>query len=103
METDRLELVMPETAGDPMGARKWVRRSWRQRSPRLAHLGHAASAPTVSRLLQTHAYVRRGKAKETEAGSPQPDRDPQCHDSEAQQQALAAAGAPIRSVDTKPK
>ena len=33
METELLEIVTPETAGDPMGQRKWVRsrRNLRQR------------------------------------------------------------------------
>ena len=47
-----LEIVTPETAGDPMGQRKWVRSSLRKLSQRLAQAGHAVSAPTISRLLQ---------------------------------------------------
>jgi DDE family transposase len=54
METHLLEMVTPETAGEPMSARQWVRRSWRQLRLRLAHTGHAVSAPTVSRLLKKH-------------------------------------------------
>jgi hypothetical protein len=67
METSLLEIVTPETAGDPMGARKWMRSRLRTLSQRLAHLGHAASAPTVSRLLKKHDYALRVKAKEKEA------------------------------------
>jgi hypothetical protein len=50
-----LEMVEPETAGDPMSAPKWVRSSLRSLSTRLHHAGHAASAPTVWRLLKKHA------------------------------------------------
>jgi hypothetical protein len=48
-------MVTPETAGDPMGARTWVRSRRRKLSQRRAQLGHAASAPTVSRLLNKAA------------------------------------------------
>lgn len=94
---------MPETAGDPMSTRKWVRSSLRKLSQGLAHLGHAASAPTVSRLLKKHDYALRVNAKEKEAGSHHPDRDTQFQYIEAQKQAFAAVGAPIISVDTKKK
>jgi hypothetical protein len=103
MEMHLLERVTPETAGDPMGARKWVRSSLRQLSQRLAHTGHAVSAPTVSRLLKKHDDARRVNAKEKEAGSQPPDRDPQFHAIDAQKQAFTAAGGPIISVDTKKK
>jgi Rhodopirellula transposase DDE domain len=98
-----LELVAPETAGDPMGARKWVRSSLRKLSQRLAHLGHAASAPTVGRLLKAHDYALRVNAKEKEAGSQHPERDAQFQYIEAQKAAFTAAGCPIISVDTKKK
>jgi hypothetical protein len=103
METHLLEIVTPETAGDPMGSRKWLRSSLRKLSQRLAHMGHAASAPTVSRLLKKHDYAPRVNAKEKEAGSQPPDRDMQFQYIEAQKQAFAAAGCPIISVDTKKK
>jgi hypothetical protein len=54
METELLDLVTPETAGDPMGKRQWVRSSLRKLSHGLAPAGYAASAPTVSRLLKKH-------------------------------------------------
>src|SRR6266403_6173034 len=103
METPLLEIVAPETAGDPMGARKWVRSSLRKLSQRLAQTGHGASAPTISRLLKQHAYALRVNAKEKEAGSQHPDRDTQFHYIETQKQAFAAARCPIISVDTKKK
>jgi len=95
--------VTPETAGDPMTTRTWVRRRWRRLRPRLAHRGHAVSAPTVSRLLQKHDDARRVHAKEKEAKSQHPDRDTQFQSIEAQKAAGAAAGGAIISVDTKKK
>jgi len=103
MDTALLEIVTPETAGDPMGKRKWVRRSLRNLRQRLAQVGHAVSVPTSSRLLKAHAYTLRVNAKAPEAGSHHPDRDTQFRYSEAQQQAFAAAGCPIIRVDTKQK
>ena len=69
LEAELLGIVTPETVGDPMGARKWVRSSLRRLSQRLAQAGHPASAPTVSRLLQKHDDALRVNAKEQEAGS----------------------------------
>jgi Rhodopirellula transposase DDE domain len=103
METDLLALVMPETAGDPMTTRKWVRSSLRRLSQRLAHLGHAVSAPTISRLLKKHDDALRVNAKEKDAGSQHPHRDTQFQYIEAQKEVFATAGTPIISVDTKKK
>jgi Rhodopirellula transposase DDE domain len=103
METALLEIVTPETTGDPMGKRKWVRSSVRHLRQRLAQVGHTVSAPTISRLLKAHDYALRVNAKEQEAGSHHPDRDMQFRYIEVQQQAFAAAGCPIISVDTKKK
>jgi hypothetical protein len=103
MATELLDLVTPETAGDPMGQRKWVRSSLRKLSHGLAQAGYAASAPTVSRLLKKPDDALRVNVKATEAGTHQPDRDTPCHHIEAQQAAFAAAGYPIIRVDTKKK
>ena len=67
-------LVEPETAGDPMSEQKWVRSSLRQLSERLKEVGHAASPPTVSRLLRKLGYSLRVNAKKQEASSAHPDR-----------------------------
>jgi hypothetical protein len=101
METERLEIVTPATAGDPMGKRQWGRRRWRNRRQRLAHVGHAVSAPTISRVLKAPDSALRVTAQEYEAGSHHPDRDTPFRDMEAPQQAFAAAGCPLISVETK--
>lgn len=103
METHLWEIVAPETAGDPMCERKWVRSSLCKLRHCLARAGHAVSAPTVSRLLKKHDYARRVKAKAKEAGSQHPDRAIQFHYLEVQKQAFAATAAPIISVATKKK
>jgi len=98
-----LNLVEPETAGDPMREHKWLRSSLRSLSERLKQAGHQARAPTVSRLLQKHDYALRVNAKKKEAGAQHPERDAQFRYLERQKQAFRAAGEPIISVDTKNK
>jgi hypothetical protein len=97
------ELVAPETAGDPMSDQKWVRSSLRHLSTRLADLGHAASPPTVGRLLRKRNYSVKANRKERETGSTHPERDAQFIHIEEQKQAHRQAHRPIISVDTKKK
>lgn len=103
IEAALLDMVEPETAGDPMSAQKWVRRSLRSLSERLRQAGHAASAPTVRRLLKAHDYSLRVNAKEKDPRSQHPDRDAQFRYIETQKQDFMASGDPIISVDTKQK
>ena len=98
-----LEAVLAEeTAGDPMGRRAKAKRS------SLAHLsatlttqGHAASRPTVSRLLRQLGYSPKVNARRTEVRSSPPERDAQFAHIAAQRQQFAAARAPVVSVDSK--
>jgi hypothetical protein len=95
--------VEPETAGDPSGEQKWVRSSLRQLSGRLAATGHAASPPTVARLLRRLAYSLHVNAKQREARANHPERDLQFRYLDQQRQAFAQAGLPLISVDSKKK
>lgn len=96
-------MVDAETAGDPMTKRKWVRRSLRTLAAQLVREGHAASAPTVARLLRKMDYSPRVNAKEKEAGAQHPERNRQFAYIEEQRARFRAAGSPIISVDTKKK
>jgi hypothetical protein len=96
-------LVEPETAGDPMSAQKWVRRSLRQLSTRLRDAGHPVSPPTVGRLLDDVGYALHVNAKKAEASAAHADRNAQCAHIAAQRQAFQDAGGPIISVATKKK
>ena len=93
----------PETAGDPMSERKWVRSSLRQLSQRLTAAGQPVSHQTVGRLLADRDYALHSNAKQVEARSAHPDRNAQFEHIAAQRQAFQAAGRPIISVDTKKK
>lgn len=98
-----LELVEPETAGEPMSERKWIRSSLQTLSHRLKEDGHRVSAPTVSRLLKKHDYTLHVNAKEKEAGSQDPQRDTQFEYIKQQKERFLAAGWPVISIDTKKK
>ena len=103
MESVLLKMVEPETAGDPMSEQKWVRSSLRSLSERLGRVGHAVSAPTISRVLKAHGYSLRVNAKEKDPRSQHRDRDTQFRSIATQMAAFSARGAPIISVDTKKK
>ena len=98
-----MELVVPETAGDPMSEQKWVRSSLRHLSERLEHLGHLASPPTVGRLLRKLGYSLRVNVKKQEANGAHPERQQQFEVLESQKGIFQMAGWPIISVDTKKK
>jgi hypothetical protein len=86
-----------------MSDQQWVRSSLRHLSTRLAELGHAASPPTVGRLLRKLRYSAKANRKERETGSAHPERDAQFVHIEEQKQAHREAHLPIISVDTKKK
>lgn len=86
-----------------MSAQKWVRSSLRHLSTRLGKVGHAASPPTVGRLLRKLKYSVKANRKERETGSAHPERDAQFQHIEKQKQAHRDARLPIISVDTKKK
>jgi hypothetical protein len=96
-------LVEPVTAGDPMGEQKWLRASLRSLSRRLGDAGHAASPPTVRRLLDDQGYRLHANTKQLEPSAAHPDRDRQFGYITEQRQAFGAAGLPEISVDTKKK
>ena len=95
--------MAPETAGDPQSEQKWVRSSLRHLSARLRAVGHAASPPTVGRLLRTLDYALHVNAKQREARATHPQRNEQFEYIAAQRETFTAAGWPIVSVDSKKK
>jgi hypothetical protein len=69
----------------------------------LGDAGHAASPPTVRRLLDEQGYRLHANTKQLESSAAHPDRDRQFEYIAEQQQGFSAAGAPRISVDTKKK
>jgi hypothetical protein len=86
-----------------MSERKWVRASLQRLSWELGQAGHAASAPTVGRLLRKLGFGLRANLKSEETGSNHPDRDTQFSYIAKRRAAFVAAGEPVISVDTKKK
>jgi hypothetical protein len=86
-----------------MSEKKWVRASLRQLSRELADAGHAASPPTVGRLLGKLGFGLRANVKSEEAGAKHPDRDTQFTYIAERKAAFLSAGEPVISVDTKKK
>jgi transposase len=95
-------LLSDETAGDPMGEKKWVRSSLRRLSARLKAEGHEVGYSTVRRLLKKMKYsLKCNKRKQPKRACPE--QDEQFRYIASQKEKYAAAGLPIISVDTKKK
>lgn len=103
LEQELLAMVESETAGDPMGERKWTRRSLRKITHMLRERGHEVSPPTISRLLRKHGYSMKGNRKDREPTASHPERDTQFQHMNELKNEFQEAGQPIISVDTKKK
>jgi len=66
------QILEAETAGDPQGAAKYKRSSFRHLSTRLREAGHPVGRMTVGRLLRKLGYSPRVNARRKEAKSPPP-------------------------------
>ena len=86
-----------------MSEKKWVRASLLRLSQELGEVGHAASAPTVGRLLRKLGFGLRANVKSKERGSNHPDRDTQFGYITERKATFVTAGEPVISVDTKKK
>jgi hypothetical protein len=86
-----------------MSEQKWVRVSLRQLSRELGEAGHAASPPTVRRLLEVQGYRLHANTKQLDSSAAHPDRDRQFRYIAEQRQVFREAGLPQISVDTKKK
>lgn len=103
LESALLQLIEPETAGDPMSEQKWVRSSLGHVCQRLGNLGHRISPPTLARLLRQWGYSLRVNVKKQEASSAHPDRNTQFESIQAPRAHFQAAHWPIVSIDIKKK
>lgn len=85
-----------------MRPKKWLRNSLRHLHTRLKQRGHAASRPTLSRLLKKADFTLKANAKR-DAGKQHPDRNAQFEHIAAQRARFQEAGLPVISIDTKKK
>ncbi|MFE2522595.1 ISAzo13 family transposase [Streptomyces mirabilis] len=97
-----LALVEPDERGDPMSPLRWTTKSLRSLAGELTRQGHAASAPTVGRLLRENGFSLQANAKTLE-GAQHPDRDAQFRYINDRVKDHQADGEPVVSVDTKKK
>ncbi|MGW4569418.1 ISAzo13 family transposase, partial [Streptomyces sp. NPDC004561] len=97
-----LALVEPDERGDPMSPLRWTTKSLRSLAGALTRQGHAASAPTVGRLLRENGFSLQANAKTLE-GAQHPDRDAQFRYINDQAKDHQVNGEPVVSVDTKKK
>ena len=97
-----LALVEPDERGDPMSPLRWTTKSLRHLVEELTRQGHAASAPTVGRLLRENGFSLQGTAKTLE-GEQHPDRDAQFAYINEQVKVFQADAQPVISVDAKKK
>lgn len=89
-----------DTAGDPMSAIKWTRRTTDKIADELAALGIDVCANTVAKLLKGLEYRLRVNHKKL-SGRADPGRDAQFAYIAAQREAFASRGLPIISIDSK--
>ncbi|MER5549579.1 ISAzo13 family transposase [Streptomyces sp. NPDC002589] len=97
-----LALVEPDERGDPMSPLRWTTKSLRSLAGELTRQGHAASAPTVDRLLRENGFSLQANAKTLE-GAQHPERDAQFRYINDQAKDHQVNGEPVVSVDTKKK
>ena len=95
------QLLVDDTAGDPMSTLKWTRRTTGTIAQELGRVGITVSRRTVGRLLlhELH-YSLRVNRKQLGTDS-SPDRDRQFRYITQQRREFARRGDPIISVDTK--
>jgi hypothetical protein len=101
VETALKEVIDDEVAGDPMGDRKWVRRSLKYLAQALAKRHFRIGPTTVRRLLKKLKYRLFGNCQSLTPTHP--DRDKQFRFIRRVRKLFLAAGYPVISVDTKKK
>lgn len=93
-----LQLVEPETAGDPISGVKWIRRSLRTLS-KIVDI----SPSSVSKILRNNGYSLRVNSKKISLKGNQPDRDKQFKYIESKKSKFINQGLAVLSIDGKKK
>jgi hypothetical protein len=91
-----IELIEPETGGDPQGCCQYTRSRWRSLAKRLGR----GSATTIGRLLKPLGYSLKTNVKRLR-GKVHPHRDWQYRLIQRTQALVIRAGQPVVSVDAK--
>ncbi len=96
------EVMVEDTAGDPISGLKWTHKSLRKIQTTLDKEGYPLSPPTISRLLQEHDYSLQVNHKRV-AGKQYPERDEQFCYIVRWRRMYLRCGGPVISVDAKKK
>jgi len=94
------EVMVEDTAEDPISGLKWTHKSLRKIQETLDKAGYPLSPPTISRLLQERDYSLQVNHKRI-AGKQYPERDEQFRYIVRWRRMCLRCGAPIISVDGK--
>lgn len=94
------EVMVEDTAGDPISGLKWTHKSLRKIQGALDKEGYPLSPPTISRLLQARDYSQQVNHKRV-AGKQHLDRDEQFRYIVRWRQAYLCCRRPVISVDAK--
>jgi len=97
-----LELVKPETRGDPTSSLLWTLKSTYELADELIKQGFKVSAELVRRLLHQQGYSLQATSKQNE-GTTHPDRNAQFIYLDQKATSFLDQGQPVISVDTKKK
>ena len=95
-------MLQHDTAGDPCGGLRWVRRTTQRLAAALTELGFPVCDRTVARLLRADGFALRVNQKYIPTVSPA-DRNAQFEFIADLKRQCAARDSPIVSVDTKKK
>ena len=101
LECALIELIEPETDGDPRGTGKYKRSCLRELAMRLNERGHPVGWVTVGPLLKKRSSSLRMNARRKEVKSSPPQRDAKFAHIDDVKKNFFAAGEPVISVDTK--
>lgn len=93
-----LQLVEPETAGDPITGLKWIRRSLRNLAKYVD-----ISPTTISKILYQNGYSMRVNSKKLSLRGNHPDRDQQFKFIEKRKTDFINQGVTVLSIDGKKK
>jgi hypothetical protein len=94
------EVIVEDTAGDPISGLKWTHKSLRKIQTALAKESYSISPPTLSRLLQERDYSLQVNHKRI-AGKQFPGRDKQLCYIVRWRQVYLRRGWPVISIDAK--
>lgn len=103
IETEILNIVESDTAGNPTNSKLWIRKSLRNIRSELLKLNYNISPPTISRILKKSGYSLKSNIKEKEVRANNPNRNAQFKYIKFQIRSCIFFDIAVISIDTKKK